>query len=76
MNRIKTLRVLGFSIFVSVFTSSPVYAQTASALVLEKNGSSVPEVKPYSEILVGRTVSLQPGAKLVFVHYYTCQTGQ
>lgn len=63
-----------FTIFASLLVSSGAYAQAPSALVLEKSGTTVPEVKPYSEILVGRTVSLQPGAKLVFVHYYTCQT--
>jgi hypothetical protein len=49
-------------------------AQNASALVLEKSGTTVPEVQPYSEIAVGTTVSLQPGARLVFHHYQTCRT--
>jgi hypothetical protein len=49
-------------------------AQNASALVLEKTGATVPEVQPYSEIPVGTTVSLQPGARLVFLHYQTCRT--
>ena len=54
--------------------SSLAEAQNASALVLEKVGVSVPEVQPYSEIAVGTTVSLPPGARLVFLHYQTCKT--
>lgn len=49
-------------------------AQTASALVLEKRGASNPEVQPYTEIPVGKTVSLSPGARLIFQHYHTCRT--
>lgn len=49
-------------------------AQNASALVLEKTGATVPDVQPYTEIAVGSTVSLPPGARLVFLHYQTCRT--
>ncbi|MCZ6624435.1 MAG: hypothetical protein O7B35_09455 [Deltaproteobacteria bacterium] len=50
------------------------HAQQASALVLEKNGVTVPDIQPYFEIPVGKTISLSPGARLVFQHYYTCRT--
>ncbi len=50
------------------------HAQTASALVLEKSGASSPRVQPYTEIPVGMTISLSPGARLVFQHYHTCRT--
>lgn len=50
------------------------HAQTASALVLETSGASVPAMQPYTEIPVNATVSLAPGAKLVFLHYHTCRT--
>ncbi len=66
--------VIVFTIFASLLVSSGAYAQAPSALVLEKSGKSVPEVQPYSEIRVGTTVSLPSGARLVFLHYYTCQT--
>ena len=49
------------------------HAQAGSALVLEKNGRSEPELQPYSEIRDGSTVSLTPGARLVFLHYGTCR---
>jgi len=49
-------------------------AQNASALVLEKNGVTTPEVQPYSEVAVGATLSLQSGTRLVFLHYQTCRT--
>lgn len=49
-------------------------AQQPSALALEKSGSVVPDIKPYSEVSVGTKISLKGAAKLVFLHYYTCQT--
>ncbi len=49
-------------------------AQTAVALVLEKSGASNPEVRPYTEIPVGKTISLSPGTRLTFQHYHTCRT--
>jgi len=49
-------------------------AQTASALVLEKSGATNPEVQPYTEILVGKTISLSPETRLTFQHYHTCHT--
>lgn len=66
--------ILFFSLFVSMFAWSVAHAQTTSALVLEKSGASVPEMQPYSEIAAGTTISLPKRAKLVFLHYYTCQT--
>src|SRR5713101_4107834 len=65
---------LSIAILVSLGAPSGAEAQNASALVLEKTGATVPEVQPYSEIAVGTTVSLQPGARLVFLHYQTCRT--
>ena len=53
---------------------SQAVAQSGSALVLEKTGATAPDVQPYSEVPVGVTVSLQPGARLVFLHYQTCRT--
>lgn len=49
-------------------------AQTASALVLEKSGATVPDVQPYTEVAVGTTVSLGSSTKLVFLHYLSCRT--
>ncbi len=65
---------LSFALLVLLGAPSGADAQNASALVLEKSGTAVPEVQPYSEIAVGTTVSLQPGARLVFQHYSTCRT--
>ncbi len=74
MMRIERLLVLVFAVFLLVFAWGVVHAQTASALVLEKSGASAPEVQPYSEIPVGTAVSLSSGTRLMFLHYYTCQT--
>lgn len=68
------LLALGISALVSLCAPSAADAQNPSALVLEKSGATTPEVQPYSEIAVGTTVSLAPGAKLVFLHYQTCRT--
>ena len=57
-----------------VMVEGAAHAQTASALVLEKSGASSPRVQPYTEIPVGMTISLSPGARLVFQHYHTCRT--
>ena len=65
---------LGIALLVLLGVPSRADAQNASALVLEKTGATVPEVQPYNEIAVGTTVSLQPGARLVFLHYQTCRT--
>jgi hypothetical protein len=65
---------LSIALLVLLGAPSGADAQNASALVLEKTGTTVPEVQPYSEIAVGTTVSLQPGARLVFLHYQTCRT--
>lgn len=65
---------LCIALLVLLWVPSGADAQNASALVLEKTGATVPEVQPYSEIAVGATVSLQPGARLVFLHYQTCRT--
>ena len=54
--------------------STPTYAQTKVALVLETSGTSVPTVHPYSEITAGTTVSLPRQASLVFLHYAACRT--
>ena len=71
-----TARRLTLSIALLVLLGVPsgAEAQNASALVLEKTGATVPEVQPHNEIAVGTTVSLQPGARLVFLHYQTCRT--
>jgi len=65
---------LGIALLVLLGVPSRADAQNASALVLEKTGATVPDVQPYSEIPVGTTVSLPPGARLVFLHYQTCRT--
>ena len=65
---------LSIALLVLLGVPSGAAAQNASALVLEKTGTTVPEVQPYSEIAIGTTVSLQPGARLVFLHYQTCRT--
>jgi hypothetical protein len=65
---------LSIALLVLLWVPSRADAQNPSALVLEKTGVTVPEVQPYSEIAVGVTVSLQPGARLVFLHYQTCRT--
>ncbi len=57
-----------------VLVGSVAHAQTASALVLARTGISTPEIRPYTEIPVGTTISLSPGARLVFQHYHTCRT--
>jgi len=74
MKKIKTVLVSLFVLFSSVLLYSRAQAQTPSALILEKSGATVPEIQPYSEIPVGTKISLSGGAKLVFLHYYTCQT--
>src|SRR5438105_13013288 len=66
--------MLGIALLAWLGVPSGAEAQNASALVLEKVGVSVPEVQPYSEIAVGTTVSLPPGARLGFLHYQTCKT--
>ena len=45
-----------------------------AALVLEVSGATTPALKPYREILSGTTVTLDPSARLVFLHYDTCRT--
>ena len=65
---------LSIALLVLLGDPSGAAAQNASALVLEKTGTTVPEVQQYNEIAVGTTVSLQPGARLVFLHYQTCRT--
>ena len=65
---------LGIAVLALLWSPATAGAQNASALVLEKSGATTPEVQPYSEIAVGATVSLQPGAKLKFLHYQTCRT--
>jgi hypothetical protein len=69
-----TRLMLGLPVLASLWIPSGADAQSASALVLEKSGATVPEVQPYSEIPVGTTVSLPSGARLVFLHYQTCKT--
>ena len=72
--RIEKILVVIVVFFGSLLACGVVHAQTPSALVLEKSGASVPEIKPYSEIPVGTKISLPSGGRLVFLHYYTCQT--
>lgn len=71
---IERVLVLLFAFFASALASSIAHAQTASALVLEKSGASVPNVQAYSEVPVGTKVSLSDRARLVFLHYFTCRT--
>jgi hypothetical protein len=73
-DRLPPRLTLSIALLVLLGVPSGADAQNASALVLEKTGTTVPEVQPYSEIAVGTTVSLQPGARLVFHHYQTCRT--
>jgi len=68
------LPVLIFIAVALVLVGRVVRAQTASALVLARSGISTPEIRPYTEIPVGTTISLSPGARLVFQHYRTCRT--
>ena len=49
-------------------------AQRPSALLLEKIGVTNPAVQPYTEIVVGKTITLSPEARIVFQHYHTCRT--
>ncbi len=49
-------------------------AEMPSALVLEKSGVTNPDVQPYTEISVGKTITLSPMARLTFQHYHTCHT--
>ena len=65
---------LGLALLVLLGWPSGAGAQNASALILEKTGTTVPEVQPYSEVAVGATVSLQASTRLVFIHYQTCRT--
>lgn len=66
--------VLIMLLVVSLVPWNDSLGQAPSALVLEKSGTSAPDLQPYREISAGATISLRGGAKLVFVHYYTCQT--
>ena len=65
---------LGIAALASLWIPSGADAQNASALVLEKSGATTPDVQPYSEVAVGTALSLQSGARLVFLHYQTCRT--
>lgn len=60
--------------FVWLISPMTATAQLPSALVLEKQGTTRPEVKPYTEVSVGRTITLSPRSKIVFQHYYSCRT--
>ena len=73
MVRTQKIVVALISLVVCLFLPKIALAQTASALVLEQSGASTPAVASYSEIPAGTTVSLQSGAKLVFLHYNTCR---
>lgn len=73
MVRIQKFVLALLSLFICLFLPKIALAQQASALVIEKSGASTPDVKPYSEIPAGTTVSLRSGARLVFLHYYKCQ---
>jgi hypothetical protein len=71
---VRKLTVAIWTIIVSVASCGVVYAQTASALVLETKEVNLPHLLPYSEIPSGMTVELPKRAKLVFLHYPTCRT--
>ena len=51
-----------------------VLAQSRSALVLEKDGTVTPDVKPFTEIRTGTVVALASGSRLKFLHYQSCRT--
>src|SRR5438034_303628 len=74
MNKSRRVCGLVLALFTSPWMACEVHAQAAAALVLDKQGTSKPELSPYSEIPDGGSVSLSPQTKLVFVHYGTCRT--
>ncbi len=74
MERLSSSAALSYFAILLLIPSGVAYAEQASALVLEKSGTSNPEVQPYTEVSVGTTVTLSRHAKLVFLHYHTCRT--
>jgi hypothetical protein len=43
-----------------------------AALVLEKQGTTIPDFAAYSEIPGGTSITIPRGAEFVFLHYHTC----
>jgi hypothetical protein len=70
----RTVSVLCAAQFALMWCANGASGQTPVALVLEKSGTTVPALTPYSEILAGTTIGLPGGARLVFLHYQTCTT--
>jgi len=68
--RNRGLMPLIFAAVAWVVLGGVAHAQHASALVLEKSA----DVQPYTEIPIGKTISISYGARLVFQHYHTCRT--
>jgi hypothetical protein len=66
--------ILGLTVLGALSLPRVADAQSASALILEKTGPTVPDIQAYREIPVGATVALSSGSRLVFLHYQTCQT--
>src|SRR5688500_16618551 len=64
---------LSVFIFLAALAGARTQAQMPAALALEQSGASTPAIAPYSEILSGTSVSLQSGARLVFLHYKSCR---
>ncbi len=48
--------------------------QQRTALLLEKSGALLPDLKAYSEIKSGTVVELGDGGRIKFLHYPTCTT--
>ena len=71
------IRKSAFPVIIAIallFSKTTAVAQTPPALVLEKKGSTSPEVQPYTEIFVGKTITLSPKASIMFQHYHSCRT--
>jgi hypothetical protein len=68
----RALTVFVLAIGASITPACTARADTASALILEGTGLTVPDVQPYSEVHAGSRVQLKEGAKLVFLFYPTC----
>ena len=74
MLRVGRLVVVLGAVAAMVRTGGVAGAVSASALVLDVSGASIPGVRPYDEILEDAKISLPGGARLVFLHYHTCRT--
>src|SRR5262245_38695273 len=59
-------------VVLAIVPLSPAQGGNGAALVLEKSGTSEPELQAYGEIPAGTSVSLGAKARLVFLHYRRC----